>query len=145
MFCNTAPMPYFTLVSPLRLVHAQYARHGLARRGAWGDKQARDSRMKYHGTAPACSTAPYNISRLLCPQCQDLIIAATHSQHVSVNEVRNWWACEACGHEFRTTVRWLPSLAESELAVDETDPPSLLPRQGEPLPALNFPRGLIIR
>jgi hypothetical protein len=71
-----------------------------------------------------------------------LIIAATQSQHVSVNEVRNWWACEACGHEFRTTVRWLPSFAESEVAVDDHEP--LPPRSGEPLPALNFPRGLII-
>jgi RNase P subunit RPR2 len=98
--------------------------------------------MKYHGTAPACSTAPYNISRLFCPECQDLIIAATRSQHVSINEVRHWWACEACGHEFRTTVRWLPSFAESK-AVDETH--DSLRRQGEPLPALNFPRGLVIR
>jgi hypothetical protein len=102
--------------------------------------------MKYHGTAPACSIAPYNISRLLCPRCQDLIIAATQSQHVSVNEIRHWWTCETCGHEFRTTVRWLPSLAENEAAGDETErePPSP-PRQGEPLPALKFPRGLIIR
>jgi len=62
--------------------------------------------MKFHGTARAFSVAPYGVSRLFCPRCHDLIIAATKSQHVSVNEVRNWWACESCGHEFRTTVRW---------------------------------------
>src|ERR1700719_1165098 len=76
--------------------------------GCGGARQGtgKDSRMKYHGTAPAFSIAPYGDSRLFCPQCQDLIIAATESQHVSVNEVRHWWACETCGHEFRTTVRW---------------------------------------
>jgi RNase P subunit RPR2 len=100
--------------------------------------------MKYHGTAPACPTAPYNLSRLFCPRCQDLIIAATQSQHVSVNEVRHWWTCESCGHEFRTTVRWLPSIAETEAAVDETELQSSR-RHGEPLPALKFPRGIIVR
>jgi hypothetical protein len=74
--------------------------------------------MKYHGTAPAFSIAPYGDSRLFCPQCQDLIIAATESQHVSVNEVRHWWACETCGHEFRTTVRWPLSPPQSVSAAD---------------------------
>lgn len=97
--------------------------------------------MKYHGTAPAYSIVPYKISRLFCPQCQDLIIAATKSQHVSTNEIRHWWACEACGYEFRTTVRWLPSL-ESEPAVDETES---LPGRREPVPAWASPRGLVLR
>jgi hypothetical protein len=97
--------------------------------------------MKYHGTAPACSIAPYNVSRLFCPRCQDLIIAATQSQHVSTNEIRHWWACEACGHEFRTTVRW-PLSFEREPAVDETEP---LPNRREPLPAWASPHGLVIR
>jgi predicted RNA-binding Zn-ribbon protein involved in translation (DUF1610 family) len=106
--------------------------------------------MKYHGTAPACSIAPYNISRLFCPQCKDLIIAATQSQHVSTNEIRHWWTCENCGHEFRTTVRWLPSLVDSVACADEgvvsdeLEPPPR-PRHSKPLPALNFPRGVIIR
>jgi len=74
--------------------------------------------MKYHGTASAFSIAPYRVSRLLCPQCQDLIIAATKSQHVSTHEVRHWWACETCGHEFRTTVRWQSSFVQSMSAAD---------------------------
>jgi transcriptional regulator NrdR family protein len=69
--------------------------------------------MKYDGTAPAFSIAPSNDAPLLCPQCQDLIIAATESQHVSTNEVRHWWACETCGHEFGTTVRWESSSCQS--------------------------------
>jgi len=75
--------------------------------------------MKYHETARAFSIAPYGVSRLLCPQCQDLIIAATKSQHVSTHEVRHWWACEACGHEFRTTVRG-PSLSSHGVAVADS-------------------------
>ena len=136
MFCNAAATSYFTLVSLSRLVDAQYARHALARWGAWGGKQG--GRMKYHGTAPACSIAPYKVTRLFCPQCQDLIIAATQSQHVSRNEIRHWWVCEACGHEFRTTVRWLPPV-ESEPAADEAE---LLRSRQEPLAAWNIQRGL---
>jgi DNA-directed RNA polymerase subunit M/transcription elongation factor TFIIS len=103
--------------------------------------------MKYHGTAPACSIAPYRISQLFCPQCHDLIIAATQSQHVSTNEIRYWFVCEACGHEFRTTVRWLPPAYESEAVADETDPERqpLAAGKSNPLPAWNFPRGVAIR
>jgi hypothetical protein len=78
---------------------------------------------------------------LLCPQCQDLIIAATQSQHVSTNEIRHWWACEACGHEFRTTVRWQPPLESMPVAA-EAKP---LPGRREPLPAWTSPHGLVIR
>jgi len=89
-----------------------------------------DGRMENHGTAPAFSFAPCKVSRLFCPRCRDLIIAATKSQHVSTSEVRHWWACEACGYEFRTTVRWQSSPPRSvsafeESAFEETVPQSL--------------------
>lgn len=97
------------------------------RGGVLGVRRAtgKDSRMKYHGTASAFSIAPYKVSRLFCPHCQDLIIAATKSQHVSANEVCHWWACETCGYEFRTTVRWQPSSAQSFSAADEAVPQAL--------------------
>jgi RNase P subunit RPR2 len=103
--------------------------------------------MKYHGTAPACSIAPYKVSRLFCPQCQDLIIAATGSHYVSRNEIRHSWMCETCGHEFRTTVRWLSLFDEGESAADEMEslPRESLPSEREPLPAWNLPRGLKVR
>src|SRR5579884_2560981 len=82
-------------------------------------RQGRAGRMKYHGTAPAFSIAPDNDSRLFCPQCQDLIIAATKSQHVSTTEVRHWWACESCGYEFRTIVRWQSSPVHSVSIFEE--------------------------
>src|SRR5258707_4401120 len=85
----------------------------------------KDSRMKNHGTAPVFAFAPCKVSRLFCPRCRDLIIAATKSQHVSTNEVRHWWACETCGYEFRTTVRWQSSPLKSLSTIDETVPQSL--------------------
>ena len=78
--------------------------------------------MKYHRTALAFSVEPCNVSRLFCPQCQDLIIAATKSQYVSVNEVRHWWACETCGYEFRTTVHWQSPPLQSLPTAEETVP-----------------------
>jgi RNase P subunit RPR2 len=83
-----------------------------------GGVTRKDSRMKYPETATAFSIAPYRVSRLFCPQCHDLIIAATKSQHVSTTEVHHWWACEACGYEFRTTVRWQSSFVQSLSTTD---------------------------
>jgi hypothetical protein len=79
---------------------------------------------------------------LFCPQCEDLIIAATRSEHVSINEIHHWWACEACGHEFRTTVRWLRSFVESESPADHAES---LPSQCDALPTWNIPHGLLVR
>jgi hypothetical protein len=103
-------------------MHSMFSRGGVL-----GVRRAtrKDGRMKNHGTAPAFSFAPCNISRLFCPRCRDLIIAATKSQHVSTNEVRHWWACEACGYEFRTTVRWQSSPPRSVSTIEETVPQSL--------------------
>jgi hypothetical protein len=77
--------------------------------------------MKLHGTVPAFSVEAYGsleahssleahgFVRSFCPECHDLLVAATKSQHVNRNVVRHYWSCESCGHEFRTTVR-LPAL-----------------------------------
>jgi rubredoxin len=86
------------------LVGRGYLGYGATRKGG---------RMRQHGTAPKFSIPPSNVSRVLCPECQDLIIAATKSQHVSINEVWHWWACETCGHEFRTTARLQSSPLQS--------------------------------
>jgi ribosomal protein S27AE len=64
----------------------------------------------------------FTVSRLFCPQCQDLIVAATHSQHVGTDEIRHWWHCESCGHEFRTTVRLLPLDMEDDMHPETPGP-----------------------
>ncbi len=92
--------------------------------------------MKYHGTALACSFAPYKVSsRLFCPRCHDQIIAATRSEHVSTTEIHHWWACESCGYEYRTTVRWLQSFDEVEPSEDDI-PLGGLPADDIPLDTL---------
>jgi transcription elongation factor Elf1 len=63
--------------------------------------------MKFHATAPSFSEG--TDLPAFCPECRDLMVSAAKSQHVRENVVRHCWSCEACGHEFRTTVR-LPSL-----------------------------------
>jgi len=65
--------------------------------------------MERHATVPAFSVQPCKFVRAFCPECHDLLVAATQSQHVDLDVVRHWWSCESCGHEFRTTVQ-LPAL-----------------------------------
>jgi hypothetical protein len=54
----------------------------------------------------AARTAPYarSVVRPSCPHCKDVLFAATVSVHVHDNDIRHWWSCETCGHQFMTTV-----------------------------------------
>ena len=72
--------------------------------------------MKYHATAPAFSVGPHKIAAFFCPECHDLMVAAAMSQLVKQDVIRHFWACESCGHEFRTTVQ-LPALAAENYCV----------------------------
>jgi transcription elongation factor Elf1 len=51
------------------------------------------------GPAPRRLALPY------CPRCNDLQFAPAASEFVSTSHVRHQWSCEACGHEFSTSVR----------------------------------------
>ncbi len=42
-----------------------------------------------------------------CPNCNDLLFAPAASEFVSKTRVRHTWSCDACGHEFSTSVRLL--------------------------------------
>ena len=52
--------------------------------------------------AAARVTAPYVCPS--CPHCSDVLFAASVSVHVHDDDIRHWWACDTCGHEFMTTV-----------------------------------------
>lgn len=39
-----------------------------------------------------------------CPQCTEQQFASDASVHVNDNDIRHWWSCESCGHQFMTTV-----------------------------------------
>jgi RNase P subunit RPR2 len=69
--------------------------------------------MKFHATAPPSSITTHNIMRSFCPVCHDLMVSAAMSQHVNRNVIRHFWACESCGHEFRTTVHLRALAAEN--------------------------------
>jgi hypothetical protein len=40
-----------------------------------------------------------------CPRCNDFVFAPMASEFVSKSHVRHQWSCEACGHEFSTSVQ----------------------------------------
>ena len=40
-----------------------------------------------------------------CPQCNDLLFASAAAEFVSKSRVRHVWSCDACGHEFATSVQ----------------------------------------
>jgi len=44
--------------------------------------------------------------RSFCPQCNDMLLAPAKSEYVSESLVRHFWSCDACGHEFRTSVKF---------------------------------------
>ena len=45
------------------------------------------------------------LPRPQCPHCHDLLFAPAVSVHVSERDVRHWWSCDNCGHEFMTSVK----------------------------------------
>jgi RNase P subunit RPR2 len=49
--------------------------------------------------------------RSFCPKCNDMLLAPVMCEHVSESSIRHIWCCDACGHEFHTTVR-LPALSK---------------------------------
>jgi uncharacterized protein with PIN domain len=60
--------------------------------------------MTPHAAAPALSAGTRFFAMPACPQCGDTLLAPEMSEHVSTREVRHFWSCEACGHEFATAV-----------------------------------------
>jgi uncharacterized protein with PIN domain len=41
----------------------------------------------------------------VCPHCDELVVAPEASEFVSEGNVRHFWSCDSCGHEFKTAVR----------------------------------------
>jgi ribosomal protein L37AE/L43A len=55
--------------------------------------------------AHVASVASQRIALPACPKCRDRQLAPTASEFVSKGQVRHFWSCEACGHEFSTSVK----------------------------------------
>jgi hypothetical protein len=69
--------------------------------------------MKMHEPVSAFSVEPHKFVRSFCPRCNDLMVAPAMSQFVDEDVVRHLWACEACGHEFGTTVEFRLAASKS--------------------------------
>ncbi len=62
------------------------------------------------------TVASHRIALPSCPVCNDLLFAPAASEFVSQTRVRHMWSCDACGHEFTTSVRLTFSRSETMLA-----------------------------
>ena len=72
-------------------------------------KIAEEASMTAPAEAHMASVASQRIDLPACPECNDLQLAPAASEFVSKSQVRHFWSCEACGHEFSTSVK-LPFL-----------------------------------
>ncbi len=63
------------------------------------------ARTEAHATSHATSVASQRLALPACPECNDLQFAPTASEFVNKGRVRHFWSCEACGHEFATSVK----------------------------------------
>lgn len=70
-----------------------------------GEKQAEEDPMTGQAETHCATVASRRIDLPSCPNCNDLVFAPAASEFVSKTRVRHIWACEACGHEFSTSVR----------------------------------------
>ena len=61
--------------------------------------------MKAEASIQVAGQSPRRIAFPTCPRCNDVLIAAAASEHVSEKQVRHVWSCDCCGHEFATSVR----------------------------------------
>ena len=50
------------------------------------------------------ASAVGRVARPHCPHCDDMLVAPAVSVHVHHDDIRHWWSCDACGHEFMTSV-----------------------------------------
>jgi transcription elongation factor Elf1 len=61
--------------------------------------------MKGQAEVQAGAGAPRRFALPSCPQCNDLLFASAGAEFVSKSRVRHVWSCDACGHEFATSVQ----------------------------------------
>ncbi|HLH90452.1 MAG TPA: hypothetical protein VKX28_18525 [Xanthobacteraceae bacterium] len=61
--------------------------------------------MNGQAEAHVTASAARRLALPACPKCNDLQFAPAASEFVSKGKVRHFWSCEACGHEFSTSVK----------------------------------------
>ncbi len=78
-----------------------------------GEQQAEEDPMTGQAETHCTTVGSHRIALPRCPNCDDLVFAPAASEFVSKTRVRHIWACEACGHEFSTSVRLFGDRASS--------------------------------
>ena len=81
-----------------------------------GELKAEEDPMAGHAETHCTTVASRRIALPSCPNCNDLVFAPTVSEFVSKSRVRHIWSCEACGHEFSTSVRLFAEAREQPLS-----------------------------
>jgi hypothetical protein len=62
--------------------------------------------MKLQSATRITPLSVQRFGRSFCPRCNDMLLAPVMSEHVSESLIRHFWSCDACGHEFRTSVKF---------------------------------------
>jgi hypothetical protein len=60
--------------------------------------------MRLHGELPSSAAQ----AQFYCAQCGRRLLAPEWIEHASDRIVRYLWSCEACGHQFETSVYLAP-------------------------------------
>jgi len=62
--------------------------------------------MTLQNATASRQSRPRPFGLLCCPNCLESLIAPVASEYVGEGRVRHSWACDGCGHEFHTSVRF---------------------------------------
>jgi RNase P subunit RPR2 len=62
--------------------------------------------MKLQSATRATPLGVQRFGRSFCPRCKDMLLAPAQSEYVNASLLRHFWSCDACGHEFRTSVKF---------------------------------------
>jgi transcription elongation factor Elf1 len=65
-----------------------------------------DPTMKLQSATRTTPPGAQRLCRSFCPQCNDMLLAPARSEYVNASLIRHFWSCDACGHEFRTSVNF---------------------------------------
>ncbi|MDB5598949.1 MAG: hypothetical protein JWN71_993 [Xanthobacteraceae bacterium] len=56
-------------------------------------------------TATPFESTPAHVGLHACPHCGAAALAPETSEFLGARQVRHTWACDDCGHDFRTAIR----------------------------------------
>jgi ribosomal protein L37AE/L43A len=88
-----------------QVMNANGVRDVSRRRGKTAEEASMNARAEAHVTSHAIAVASRRLALPACPECDDLQFAPAASEFVGKGQVRHFWSCEACGHEFSTSVK----------------------------------------